>query len=1551
MKRQALSVRGLVFVAAAATIAVLSPIWAGGTSSTQLFMPQGSAAGTANGDYLSTPTGSGGAQLPYRYWIEVPAGATSLVVDLFDPDWGAGGTGEAASNRDRDRGGTTFGGVSTYSLIDPAGTTVVTQTSTDLAAFDDAWANIYDSRPTISGVTTNTTGSATTLSVTVPAGGAGDLLIAVISKLNTNGITLTGWTQLAAASGNCGATCRQDVFYRTSIVGTPAAGFSWTGNAKATGAVYRIAQANLTPTGAFASGNSNAPTAPVLAGAGPRLILRLAGSADDSFSATPPAGHVTDFTLGVGGTGTDAGGAGASQTITGAAATAAFSLGSSVGWAAATVGVSASGSPTAGHWELRVDDTASGSNDINAIGMRAHDGDSGAGGTEYPVYYDSHTQVGANTEAGTNSVHLYDLYPYITSGCTAQESDFDYDRTNGTGGGPGGIFGRIILNSRTGTFTQTISNTLAVDDAWASTQINRWTTDQSSTGNGIWPSTIEIWPYSGGNSNYANIYFRNVPASAAPPPTANPTANAFRVYLPTDADGTPVKPYLEQLITWVSGPNPPATGVQSTYRITVRLVNPTAQAITFSTPANIVTANIPGAGAVYGGTPLVSQGTVVSQPAVNATGNITWNPGTVGAGTTQLLSYRVLLTPPSAGSRVVATGTPASNGTRAQYVDETGNTTQARATYLQGPLCELAITQGLLTRALVTDLKAYEERGQVAVEWSTTTEDGTTGFDLYRWNAARNDWDLVNGELVMAAPDSVQGGRYRVLDPAAPTGVDLSYAVMEAEGKGAARLAGIFTVRPEGASKERSLFTGDRMAERIPTAVSPRERARLAAAADRAAAAGAADLDELAAGVRPPSLGSRLRIRIQDGGLYRLTASDLATRFGVPAPTASGWIASGQLRLENRGQVVKTFRAANDTNSLFFYAKAPDSIYSRDNVYWLTIAPGTPMSTVAVDGGTAGVQSYVDRKHLEVDSFAATVVTTDPESDYWFWDYLVGDSASDGQRSFAIELADPLALGNADLTVHLKGATATGVADEHQAEIRVNGTTVGQTSWQGITEQDATLTFPASLLVPGTNSVEIVATVGGGAPYSVFYVDSFDLVSPRALRSSSARLEFVGGTTAAVQVTGFRGGDISLLDVTNPDNPRWASGGNLTRGADGFGLIFRPTGPNRRYLAESLAAVRRPVAMEIATPSNLMKSAGAQYLVITDNELAAEAAALASYRAAQGLTTMVVRLQDIYDEFDYGMGGPKAVRDFLAWAWNHWPQKPLYATLAGEGTYDYRDNSGLGGNKIPALMISTSDGLFSSDAAYGDVDDDGVPEIAIGRLPVLSPAELAGVRAKIASYESLGGDWVDRALLIADNVDGQANFAVESDQLESTLPPEFSIAKVYLDSQTPAQAHDAVVAAFQAGTNFVEYVGHGGLDRFADESLLTNADVGSLANGGRAPFVAALTCAVNRFELPAYPALGEELVRRAGGGAVAVFAPSGLGYHGAAREFATRLAASVYRPEMNRVGDALLTAEREYVAAGGEASLLRIYNLLGDAALGLRLPTPAPPGPEPTSGE
>jgi len=1560
-------------LAAVGLLALTLPLGAGSSGQTNLYMPQGADAGTANGDYIMA---TGGLDTYYSYFVEVPPNLNRLVIQLFDVDEGDGGAGEVAAQRDRDRGGG-YDATFDYSLRNPSGTVIAT--ATEASGGDNAWYTLFDSSTVavsfVAAATATSDADVTSIGVGLPAGAVStDFLLAFIARdadAAPGAVTApAGWSLVNEGACGGGVACSLSVFQRFLGSASGTQTFSWTGGQNVTGAILAYRNVNTgTPfdvaTPAASTGTTGEPGVPAITTVtNNSMIVRAVAESQEVGPFTQPGGHTERFDLNPTGGDPDtniaSSGADFVDATAGAnAATTFTSTSASSAWRGVSIALRPG--PANGHYEIRVDST--GGDDLNAIGVRAHDGTAGSGGTEIPVYYDSHTQFGVNPDTNP-TIRNYDVFPWVTSGCQGVISTFDFDANNGGSQGSIGLTSPVNLGAGGTAYTQTVADgALSGNDVWVRNTFGPWTTDFLSTRYGLWRADVEIRTYTtfALNGNYTNMYL--APSTQPADPPTQPEVGAYRIYLPTDVSDTtmPVKPYIEQLVTWVSGPNPPSVGVQTIAAVTIRVVNPTLQPITFSA-TNVVTANVPGAGATYGGSPQVSQGTVLTQPGLGGTGNITWNPGTVAAGNgdgtidnaeVALLTYLVRVQPTSAGQRIEVTGNIASNGTRAVYLDETANATQARATYTQGPLCPLALTQGVSTKALVTDFRAVEERGQVAIEWATTTEDGTTGFELYRWSAAKDDWERVNADLVMAAPDSVQGGRYRVIDPAAPLGVESTYALMEIEGKGSARTAGIFAVSPEESGGKPSLFTGERMAERLATPPAARDLARLAAARERAtAAAEAATLETFSGSDQRVRGGNgRLRIAIQEAGLYRLTVVDLASRFGVPATTAAQWFAAGQLRLENRGQVVPTFRVRGDAGSAYFYAKAADSIYTSANVYWLSIANGALMTTTSVAGDAAGSQVFADRKHFEVDSFAATVVATDPGSDYWFWDYLVGDGSGDSERSYDLALVDPVSAGDAELTVALHGATATGVADEHAAEILVNGTSVGQTSWQGIAAHEATFTLPASLLVAGSNSVTIVATTGAGAPYSVYYLDGFDLQSPRMLRTSDARMEFAAGSTAALRVSGFRGADIALFDVTDPDAPRWATGGTVARTADGFGITFHPASAQSRYLVESLAAVRRPTSMVLDTPSNLRGANGAQYVVVTDDELAAGAAALASYRASQGLSTMVVRLQDIYDEFDYGMGGPLALRDFLAYAWSTWPTAPRYVTLAGEGTYDYRNASGLGGNKIPALMVATPDGLFSSDAAYGDVDDDGIVEMAVGRLPVLSPAELAGVVAKIQGYESLAGPWVDQALFIADNLDGATNFAAESDQLEGALAANFGVAKVYLDTLSWAAAHDAVVAAIQGGTNYVQYVGHGGLDRFADESVLTNSDVDGLSNGGRAPVVAALTCAVNRFELPDYPALGEELVRSAAGGATAVFAPSGLGLHGAAREFATRLAGTIFRPETPRLGDALVAAQQAYAGAGGNTDLLRIYNLLGDPALRMRSPTAPPVAPGPPSGE
>ena len=56
-------------IAALGLLTLTLPVGAGSTGQTNLYMPQGAAAGTANGDYIMA---TGGLNTYYSYFVEVP---------------------------------------------------------------------------------------------------------------------------------------------------------------------------------------------------------------------------------------------------------------------------------------------------------------------------------------------------------------------------------------------------------------------------------------------------------------------------------------------------------------------------------------------------------------------------------------------------------------------------------------------------------------------------------------------------------------------------------------------------------------------------------------------------------------------------------------------------------------------------------------------------------------------------------------------------------------------------------------------------------------------------------------------------------------------------------------------------------------------------------------------------------------------------------------------------------------------------------------------------------------------------------------------------------------------------------------------------------------------------------------------------------------------------------------------------------------------------------------------------------------------------------------
>jgi hypothetical protein len=69
---------------------------------------------------------------------------------------------------------------------------------------------------------------------------------------------------------------------------------------------------------------------------------------------------------------------------------------------------------------------------------------------------------------------------------------------------------------------------------------------------------------------------------------------------------------------------------------------------------------------------------------------------------------------------------------------------------------------------------------------------------------------------------------------------------------------------------------------------------------------------------------------------------------------------------------------------------------------------------------------------------------------------------------------------------------------------------------------------------------------------------------------------------------------------------------------------------------------------------------------------------------------------------------------------------------------------------------------------------------------------------------------------------------------------------------------------------------------------------------------------------------------------VAAFSPSGLSLDGPAHEYERALVAELASGRHERLGDALLAAQRDYAETGLLPELLSVYQLLGDPAMRVR---------------
>ncbi len=668
------------------------------------------------------------------------------------------------------------------------------------------------------------------------------------------------------------------------------------------------------------------------------------------------------------------------------------------------------------------------------------------------------------------------------------------------------------------------------------------------------------------------------------------------------------------------------------------------------------------------------------------------------------------------------------------------------------------------------------------------------------------------------------------------------------------------------------------------------------------------------------------------------------------------------------------------TESLFYYPYYPTGWiphfnaaqlekYTDDNVYWLTFGgtPGPRMATIDGTPDTSGTvpkpSVYTTTVHTEESHFWYLISFTSEDS--WYWDRL--QTSLPTTRTYTTTLS---AVASVPFSATVRGDVVSRQLTTYHTRFSLNtmSTALEDTTWGNLAipvRHHFETQVDQSNLLEGTNSLYF-----GDFPtsYNDVYFDWFEIQYLRRFQADGDQVLFSGTEVGPRQyaIGNFMTNTLTIYAVTNPFTPQHVLSSSITSASGLFTTTFQigsmvPV----TYFVAGADTIQSPKSISSYVPPDLYSTSnGADYLIITHHDFITASQTLADYRASQGWRVKVIDVDDLYNEFNFGIYHPIAIKNFLHYAYDNWNPAPAYVVLVGDGNWNFKNfNNSMPypGSYGPPQPIYMPPNLSWVDPWQGEVDSANllvaftppshIPSMFIGRLLVDSPDQLNTIIGKIEAYEQAGPQPYQRNVLFAaDNPDSAGDFVASSDGIISRdIPPNLTVNRAYLPNfylspyhctpslSCPAANYAITTTLNTTGALFLNYTGHGAQVRWAAESMLSITDIPTLSNTGQLPIVLSLTCLDGYWPYPNQPSFMQEMVRASNGGAVAAFSPTGLGLTDGHDTLADGFYTAVFSGGIQHLGPATLAAKINLFKGGASLDLIDTFTIFGDPAL--RLPT------------
>lgn len=797
--------------------------------------------------------------------------------------------------------------------------------------------------------------------------------------------------------------------------------------------------------------------------------------------------------------------------------------------------------------------------------------------------------------------------------------------------------------------------------------------------------------------------------------------------------------------------------------------------------------------------------------------------------------------------------------------------------------------------------EATQRKNGVTLTWQTANEVDNLGFMIYREGAGGGrvqvNKNIITGSAFVTGRESRGPRSYRFYDKDAPAGF-VQYYIEDIDLDGTKTMHGPFTPvvgtddgeplvttepDPTIGSVGGIFTTAKGMGVTIPEPPAPTTAQR----------------DEQWKLAAVPAV----KVIVTKPGWYRVRKSELlAAGFDIGNN-------ANQISVFTDGAEVPVLLSTKNParfdadDTIEFFGRGIDSQTTGGRVYYITNKKGAAQRVKSTGGRgnsgypTAGGYPYTFERIERTVFFAALVNNGDRSN---FFGKVV--TAWPVSEAFTVNNRD-LNTSSAQLELVIQGGTD---GMEHAVSAELNGSNIGMIRFDNMDRHVETLNIPAGLLMEGENTLTLTAMNGWT---DISTVESARLTYSHTYRADDNALAFTIGGGNAVTVAGFTNANVRVADITDPYNTVMIDA-TVTAAGDGTSTVsFATTGSGTRTIyafAETRALSPAEIAWNEPSTWN-SASNGAQLVILTNRSFIDAAKALKAARDAQGISTVVVDVQNVYDEFSFGHHSPQAIRDFLENAVKSWKVKPRYTILLGDASFDPRNYLGVGSyDFVPTKLVPTAYLKTASDDWFADFTGSGIPAVAIGRIPVRTAAQaMAVVNKLIARSTPSTESWSKIVEIISDAPAGYP-FDRAADSVAAVVPSGYAVDRIPV-ATTPG-VNGVITDAFNRGSLMTTWLGHGSYELWGNYTY-ASWQAAALANGNRTPLVVAMNCLNGGFhDLFTLP-MAEALLNNGNGGAVGVWASSAMTGTGGQVAMTIELHRQILSGGA-RIGDAVLAAKQ-----------------------------------------